>query len=121
MPNNTKAYYIAEQVMHHPPVSAYCYFSPQNNISIKGVVKPKAKFLGNSAGTIMEGGCRITFENLNEEYTLTNPNIYARGILFGTMFMEIGDSASVRCEKSDLVCNLEFKVKVQLTQPVINL
>ncbi|KAF8985097.1 hypothetical protein BGZ46_005880 [Entomortierella lignicola] len=39
------------------------------------------------------------------------PNVYARGILFGTMLLELGDVAAVKCPKLDLVCSLEFKVK----------
>ncbi|KAF9981177.1 hypothetical protein BGZ65_004237 [Modicella reniformis] len=43
------------------------------------------------------------------------PNVYARGILFGTMLMELGDDASVECPSLDLVCSLEFKVKGYFT------
>lgn len=75
---------------------------------------PKSKFLGNSAATLMQGEIKVSFTNRPEEdYFVTMPNVYARGILFGTMLMELGDVASVRCPKLDLVCNLEFKVKAR--------
>ena len=112
--NGTRAFYLAEQVTHHPPSSAYVYASPENGILIQGEIHPKSKFLGNSAATIMEGGSRISLaSHPNEVYEITNPNVYARGILFGTMFMELGDSAVVKCEETDLICELEFKVKVR--------
>ena len=63
---------------------------------------------------MMEGGCSIDFIGMDESYVIGMPNVYARGILFGTMFMELGDSTTIRCEKSDLVCELDFKVKVIL-------
>ena len=60
----------------------------------------------------MHGVNLIHFQNLsNEEYVITMPNIYARGILFGRMFMELGEQATVTCPRSDLICEVEFKVK----------
>ncbi|KAG0033430.1 hypothetical protein BGZ81_008516 [Podila clonocystis] len=110
--DGTEAFYVAEQVSHHPPISAYYYASPENNISVLGDLLPKSKFLGNSAATLMQGEIKLSFTNRpGEDYIITMPNVYARGILFGTMLMELGDVASVRCAKLDLVCSLEFKVK----------
>ncbi|KAG0306479.1 hypothetical protein BGZ98_002297 [Dissophora globulifera] len=110
--DGTEAFYVAEQVSHHPPISAFFYASPENNISIVGDLLPKSKFLGNSAATLMQGEIKVSFTNRpGEDYIITMPNIYARGILFGTMLLELGDVASVKCPKLDLVCNLDFKVK----------
>jgi hypothetical protein len=47
-------------VSHHPPISAYFYISPANNIKIVGELRPKSKFLGNSVSTIMEGENRVS-------------------------------------------------------------
>ncbi|KAF9953447.1 hypothetical protein BGZ72_005396 [Mortierella alpina] len=110
--DGTEAFYIAEQVSHHPPISTYFYASPENNLTILGDLLPKSKFLGNSAATLMQGEIKVSFTNRpGEDYFITMPNVYARGILFGTMLMELGDVATIRCSKLDLVCNLEFKVK----------
>ncbi|ORY80471.1 hypothetical protein BCR37DRAFT_381143 [Protomyces lactucae-debilis] len=109
--NNTTALYIAEQVSHHPPISAYFYYSPENHIRVDGVLKPRSKFLGNSAASIMEGEALLTFTNLKETYSLSQPNMYARGILFGKMRMELGDHSTVRCEQTGLVAEIEFKTK----------
>ncbi|KAG1056187.1 hypothetical protein G6F46_009341 [Rhizopus delemar] len=110
--NGTEAIYIAEQVSHHPPISAFYYGSPENGIYIQGDLRPKSKFLGNSAATLMEGENHIIFTHLyNERYDITMPNVYARGILFGKMVLELGDSCTVRCKTSDLVCELDFKTK----------
>lgn len=46
-------------VSHHPPVSAYFYYSPANHLRISGELKPKVKFLGNSIMTVMEGQNRV--------------------------------------------------------------
>ncbi|KAF9361193.1 hypothetical protein BGX34_007280 [Mortierella sp. NVP85] len=114
--DNTEAFYVAEQVSHHPPISAYYYACPEHNLTILGDLKPKSKFLGNSAATLMQGEIKVSFTNRpREDYFITMPNVYARGILFGTMLMELGDVATVKCPTLDLVCNLDFKVKGYFT------
>ncbi|CAG8715597.1 25234_t:CDS:2 [Dentiscutata erythropus] len=111
-PDNTESFFVSEQVSHHPPISAYYYASPENNLIISGDIRPKSKFLGNSAATLMQGESQIFFTNRpGEVYQITMPNVYARGILFGRMVLELGDNATVRCEKNDLVCELEFRTK----------
>ena len=111
--DNTEALFVSEQVSHHPPISAYHYVSPENNIIIAGDIRPKSKFLGNSAATLMQGESKIIFTNRpGEVYRIAMPNVYARGILFGRMVLELGDNSTVRCEKNDLICELEFRTKV---------
>ncbi|KAI3647177.1 hypothetical protein MP228_007398 [Amoeboaphelidium protococcarum] len=113
--DGTEAFYVAEQVSHHPPISAYYFTSPENHIQIQGELRPRSKFLGNSAASIMDGYSRISFPQMSgrdgEVYEITYPNIYARGILFGTMMMELGDSCTFRCDKNDLMAELEFTTK----------
>lgn len=46
------------------------------------------------------------------EYVVTMPNMYARGILFGKMVLELGDTCAARNEKHGLSCDLDFKTKV---------
>jgi hypothetical protein len=42
---------------------------------------------------------------------LTQPNMYARGILFGKMKYELGDHSFVRCPENNMVADIEFKTK----------
>ncbi|KAF8875016.1 Oxysterol-binding protein [Mucidula mucida] len=112
-PDGSHGFYIAEQVSHHPPVSAFYYVSPANHIVIMGELRPKSKFLGNSVSTNMEGENRVILLGKPEdgEYVITMPNMYARGILFGKMVLELGDTCTARNDKHGLVCDLEFKTK----------
>ncbi|KIJ60085.1 hypothetical protein HYDPIDRAFT_43494 [Hydnomerulius pinastri MD-312] len=111
--NGTQGFYVAEQVSHHPPISAFFYISPANRLCIVGELRPKSKFLGNSVSTTMEGENRITLLGTPDdgEYVVTMPNMYARGILFGKMVLELGDTCVVKNEKHGLFCDLEFKTK----------
>ncbi|RKP13404.1 hypothetical protein BJ684DRAFT_10098 [Piptocephalis cylindrospora] len=111
-PDGSRAIFVSEQVSHHPPVSAYFYACPKHHVRITGEIFPKSKFLGNSAATLMQGWNHVEFTNLpGEVYDIQLPNIYARGILFGTMTMELGDTAVIKCPKTGLMCEVEFKTK----------
>lgn len=111
-PDNSESFYIGEQVSHHPPVSAYFYSNPDNNVIVTGSFKPNSNFLGNTIVSWMRGSSSVFFTNRpGEEYTMSYPNYYSRGILVGTLLMEIGDTATIRCEKNDLECCIEFVTK----------
>ncbi|CAK1357803.1 Oxysterol-binding protein 6 [Cercospora beticola] len=110
-PDGTKGYYISEQTSHHPPKSSYFFMAPEHNIRIDGTLKPRSKFLGNSVGSFMEGIAVMRFLNRGERYFITQPNMYARGILFGKMKYELGDHAIVRSPELDMEADIEFKVK----------
>jgi hypothetical protein len=115
-PDHTKGYYISEQTSHHPPKSSYFYMAPDHKIRIDGTLKPRSKFLGNSAASMMEGIAILRFLNRGqgskgERYILTQPNMYARGILFGKMKYELGDHSFVRCPELGLSADIEFKTK----------
>lgn len=106
------AYYLSEQTSHHPPKSSYFYLVPKEKIRADGTVIPKSKFLGNSSAAIMEGWAQVTLGNWNEEqYVLSQPNVYVRGILFGKMKMELGDHMIVKCQTLGLEADIEFKTK----------
>lgn len=41
------------------------------------------------------------------------PNMYARGILFGKMVLELGDTCNAKNEKTGMSSDIEFKTKVR--------
>ena len=106
-------YYVAEQTSHHPPVSSFVYFNPKG-VLIRGESKPKSRFLGNSACTLMEGDTIIRLFNaalnIDETYRISLPNVYARGLLFGTMLLELGDFAKLY-SSTGFKAEIEFKTK----------
>lgn len=117
LPDETRAYYISEQTSHHPPKSSYFYMAPEHHIRIDGTLKPRSRFLGNSAASLMEGVAVLSLLNRGkdkrrgERYWLTQPNMYARGILFGNMKYELGDHSVVRCPELGLTADIDFKTK----------
>ncbi|KAL8701959.1 MAG: hypothetical protein Q9201_004635 [Fulgogasparrea decipioides] len=65
-PDHTRGYYISEQTSHHPPKSSYFYMAPEHGIRIDGALKPRSKFLGNSAASMMEGVAVLRFVNIGK-------------------------------------------------------
>ncbi|KAH0252987.1 Oxysterol-binding protein, partial [Aureobasidium melanogenum] len=114
-PDNTRGYYISEQTSHHPPKSSYFFMAPEHHIRVDGTLKPRSRFLGNSVGSFMEGIAVMRLLNRKERYFITQPNMYARGILFGKMKYELGDHAYVRCPELGLEAEIDFKVKGWMT------
>ncbi|KAH7406455.1 hypothetical protein DE146DRAFT_675862 [Phaeosphaeria sp. MPI-PUGE-AT-0046c] len=110
-PDGTKGYYVSEQTSHHPPKSSYFFMAPEHHIRIDGCLRPRSKFLGNSAASLMEGIAVMRLLNTGERYFVTQPNMYARGILFGTMKYELGDHAYIRCPETGMSADLEFKTR----------
>lgn len=110
-PNGTKTFYIAEQVSHHPPVSAFYVTNRQEGFAITASILAKSKFYGNSTSAILDGVAVLTLLPRGENYTLTIPYAHCKGILMGTLSMELGGKVYVECEKTGYRTELEFKLK----------
>ncbi|XP_011785547.1 PREDICTED: oxysterol-binding protein-related protein 5 [Colobus angolensis palliatus] len=66
---------------------------------------------GNSLSALLDGKATLTFLNRAEDYTLTMPYAHCKGILYGTMTMELGGKVTIECAKNNLQAELEFKLK----------
>ncbi|XP_004393846.1 PREDICTED: oxysterol-binding protein-related protein 5 isoform X2 [Odobenus rosmarus divergens] len=108
---NSHTFYIAEQVSHHPPVSAFHVSNRKDGFCISGSIAAKSRFYGNSLSALLDGKATLTFLNLAEDYTLTMPYAHCKGILYGTMTMELGGRVTIECEKTNFQAELEFKLK----------
>nr|XP_015100315.1 oxysterol-binding protein-related protein 5 isoform X4 [Vicugna pacos]XP_031546906.1 oxysterol-binding protein-related protein 5 isoform X4 [Vicugna pacos] len=108
---NSHTFYIAEQVSHHPPVSAFHVSNRKDGFCISGSITAKSRFYGNSLSALLDGKATLTFLNRAEDYTLTMPYAHCKGILYGTMTLELGGRVTIECEKNHLRAELEFKLK----------
>lgn len=104
-------FYIAEQVSHHPPISAFYICNRKDGFSISGSILAKSKFYGNSLSAILDGKARLLFLSREEEYIITMPYAHCKGILYGTMTLELGGKVTIECEKTKCFAELEFKLK----------
>uniref|UniRef100_A0A7N5JYU5 Oxysterol-binding protein n=1 Tax=Ailuropoda melanoleuca TaxID=9646 RepID=A0A7N5JYU5_AILME len=108
---NSHTFYIAEQVSHHPPVSAFHVSNRRDGFCVSGSVTAKSRFYGNSLSALLDGRATLTFLNRAEDYTLTMPYAHCKGILYGSMTMELGGRVTIECEKTNFQAELEFKLK----------
>ncbi|KAB0401093.1 hypothetical protein E2I00_019560, partial [Balaenoptera physalus] len=99
------------QVSHHPPVSAFHVSNRKDGFCVSGSITAKSRFYGNSLSALLDGKATLTFLNRVEDYTLTMPYAHCKGILYGTMTMELGGRVTVECEKNNFQAELEFKLK----------
>uniref|UniRef100_A0A8C3YPZ1 Oxysterol-binding protein n=1 Tax=Catagonus wagneri TaxID=51154 RepID=A0A8C3YPZ1_9CETA len=68
---SSHTFYIAEQVSHHPPVSAFHVSNRKDGFCISGSITAKSRFYGNSLSALLDGKATLTFLNRAEAYTLT--------------------------------------------------
>lgn len=67
---------------------------------------------GNSTSAILDGTATLTLLPRGEVYRITMPYAHCKGILVGTLSMELGGKVSIECEKTGYSTELEFKLKV---------
>ncbi|XP_078573824.1 oxysterol-binding protein-related protein 9-like isoform X11 [Branchiostoma floridae x Branchiostoma japonicum] len=102
--------FIAEQVSHHPPISAFYAEHYNKNISFNAHIWTKSKFLGLSIGVHNIGQGCVWVRKYDEEYIVTFPNGYGRSILT-IPWMELGGKVTITCAKSGYSCNIDFLTK----------
>ena len=78
-PNGSKTFYIAEQVSHHPPISANYVTNRQDGFTISASILAKSKFYGNSTSAILEGEATLSLLPRGEEYIMTLPYAHCKG------------------------------------------
>ena len=78
----------------------------------------KSKFYGNSTSAILEGEATLCLLPRGEEYIMTLPYAHCKGILMGTMTMELGGKVSIVCSKTGYTAELEFKLRVSSLSPL---
>nr|XP_022335054.1 oxysterol-binding protein-related protein 8-like isoform X4 [Crassostrea virginica] len=108
---NSRTFYLAEQISHHPPVSAFHITNRQDGFNISGSILAKSKFYGNSLSAILDGTAKLTFLKRGEDYLITMPYAHCKGILIGTLTMEMGGKVSISCPKTSYRAEVEFKLK----------
>lgn len=102
---------FVEQISHHPPVSAFYVTNRKDGFCVTGSIMAKSKFYGNSVSAILDGTARLTLLSRGEDYTITMPYAHCKGIVMGTLTMELGGKIEIKCEKTGYYTEMEFKLK----------
>ncbi|GCB64243.1 hypothetical protein scyTo_0000255 [Scyliorhinus torazame] len=104
-------FYKKPKVSHHPPVSVFYISNRKDNFCISGSILARSKFYGNSMSAILDGKARLWFLNRQEDYIITMPYAHCKGLLYGTLTLEMGGKITIECEKTHYKAELEFKLK----------
>jgi len=102
--------FLSEQVSHHPPISAFYVESGSRRISFNGHIYTKSSFLGVSVAVHNIGEGRVSLLDTGEDYVLTFPSGYGRGILT-TPWLELGGKCEITCPQTGYRSDIEFKCK----------
>ncbi|XP_071795952.1 oxysterol-binding protein-related protein 11-like isoform X2 [Asterias amurensis] len=108
--DNSRVTFVAEQVSHHPPVSAFYVECPNNKICMNTWIWTKSKFLGMSVGVNNAGEGTIHDMVHNEDYTMTFPSAYGRSILT-VPWMELGGRCTIHCAQTGYQAAITFQTK----------
>jgi len=109
--NNTgfgTTHFIAEQVTHHPPVSALHISNKESGVSVVGNISFAVKFWFNSVTINSNGFLNVKMSKHDELYEFAKgvPDLQLKNVVFGTRRMKWQNSILVKCTKTN--CNAEI-------------
>lgn len=98
---------MAQQVSHHPPITAaYC---ESDYFIYNGSVNPKIKFWGRSIEVQPDGQCKIYLKRHKESYIFKSPSCSVHNIIVGKLWFEHFGPLDIKCAETNLQANLVFK------------
>eukprot|EP00842_Homolaphlyctis_polyrhiza_P004801 jgi/Hompol1/5321/HPOL_000765-RA len=103
---------ITEQISHHPPISAFKYFTADERVVATGLDHVIAKFTGTSFKVgpgEHNDGIYITLKEHNEVYNITHPWATVHGWITGSPYIVVTDQTVVLCPETGLKAILEYK------------
>lgn len=93
---------------HHPPVAAFQLANKQAGVYLNGHCGQKSKFSG-TAIQVEQTGCLFVFvEKYGEEYAISLPELYLRGLVTGAPFVELTGECLIVCSKHDYAAKIRF-------------
>ncbi|KAI3644777.1 hypothetical protein MP228_010941 [Amoeboaphelidium protococcarum] len=109
---------IVEQVSHHPPIGAF-YGQMDRSMSIKGFCAQKSKFKSMTLKVEQIGNAVLTLYDQHsdsmdvlEEYVIDPlPDLQIRGLLSGSIFLELGKSTFIKCAQTGYTCRFDWLPK----------
>ncbi|XP_034239580.1 oxysterol-binding protein-related protein 11-like [Thrips palmi] len=111
-PDNRTDYvhYTAEQVSHHPPVTAFYAECPSRNMCLNASIWTKSNFSGMSVGVTMVGDVSLHLGDFRERYDFTLPSAYARSII-SVPWIELGGKVVINCPSTGYSAHIIFHTK----------
>ncbi|KAL3074651.1 hypothetical protein niasHT_033678 [Heterodera trifolii] len=103
--------FIAEQVSHHPSISAFYAEHPASGVCCTSYIYTESYVAGRSSvGVRNIGRATVKLGNHNETYTATFPDAVARNCHV-TPWFELSGKVEVRCAQTGYVAKIDFLAK----------
>ncbi|KAE9554188.1 hypothetical protein FO519_002609 [Halicephalobus sp. NKZ332] len=99
--------FVAEQVSHHPPISAL--FCRGKNYELEGTVDPKVKFWGRSIEVHPNAFMKLRILDKNETYSWQACDCTVSNIIIGKMYMSLHGQMVIKCPETDLQTIMKFR------------
>lgn len=87
---------IAEQVSHHPPVTAYSIFNDRHQVYLEGYNGQRASFSGRTISVKQVGHARLHLKGFGEDYLITLPSLHIEGLVYGSPYVELNKSTLIQ-------------------------
>ena len=107
--NHQNFKYFAEQVSHHPPISA-CY-AESEHYSLWFNSGMKINFWGKSLEVKPTSLQHIRLKATNEHFIIERPSAYLSNIIIGELYTEMAGIMVVKNVTTKESCEIEFKRK----------
>ena len=105
--DNKEVRAIAQQVSHHPPITAVNCESEY--FAYSGIVNPKIKFWGRSVEVSHDGSCQVYLKRHNETYVFKAVPCSLHNIIVGKLWFEHHGPLDVRCVETNVQANLVLR------------
>lgn len=106
--DDSRTEYFAEQVSHHPPISAFHIKNEKRQLCCYGWVKPKVVLGFNNVSSQLEGRYKAILYNHKEEYDVELPPVIVKGLLFGKPVLEIYGKMILSCKQTGYSAKIKF-------------
>ncbi|CAG0880371.1 unnamed protein product [Darwinula stevensoni] len=98
---------VAEQVSHHPPISAF--HAEHKNYIFSGSMLPKMKFYGKSVEIIPKGVMTVVLSRHGEAYTWSNVPCCVHNVIVGKLWIEQYGTMEITCHRTGYKAQITFK------------
>jgi len=109
--SDSTTHYVAEQVSHHPPSTAFAIVNEEKGMYLTAYIRPSFSFKGNSLDTSLKGRLMGHSKRHKEDYEITFPHFIVKGLVFGALSLTLSGSARLSCPQSGYTAELDFKSK----------
>lgn len=93
---------------HHPPVAAFYLRNKTAGVHLNGHCGQKTKFTGTSIQVEQTGCLFVYIDKYNEEYAISLPELYLRGIVSGSPFVELTGETLIVSSSHKIAAKIRF-------------